>query len=269
MERPMTFNNVKNITLQAIKDDDGGYPQLIPRYICGTENISVPYTYKLYDNVILNLSIPCCCSTIRIKEVLNVTISGLVIRAAVNISGIIIKNSVNIHIFQNIISSNDNLVNDTYGVGISIINGCNQITIESLQTSNFLFGVLMWGVNDVIIHNSSFQNCRYSGLYMLETNHIKLQNLVSNHSGGYGIILSYTRYSLLENLNITLSGSYGLLLDNCADTRALKISSQNNNVAVCLWFSNDSTIINVSSMHNQLDGVVVSYSTNTTMTNSK
>ena len=155
---------------------------------------------------------------------------------------------------------NDNLVNDTCGVGISI---SNQITIDSLQTSNVLFGVLMWEVNDVIIHNSSFQNCHYSGLYILETNHIKL---ISNHSGGYGIILSYTRYSLLENLNITLSGYYGLLLDNCADTRALKISSQDNYAAVIVWFSKNTTIINVLSMNNQRDGVLVRYSTNTAMT---
>ena len=170
------------------------------------------------------------------------------IGAGVNISGIIIEHSIDIHIQQNIISSNDNLVNDTYEVGISII-GSNQITIESLQTSNVQFGVLMWEVNDVIIHNSSFQNCFYCGLYMLETNHIKLQILVSNHSGWHGVILSHTRYSLLENLNITLSGYYGFVLDKCIDTTALKISSHDNDVnAVFVYFSTNTTIIDVLSM---------------------
>ena len=260
MERPMEFNNVKNITLLS---NDVDYPQLIPRYICNSsEEILVPYPY--YYNAILHSY----CSTIRMKEVLNVTISGLMIGAAVNISGIIIEHSIDIHIQQNIISSNGNLVDDTYGVGISIINGSNKITIESLETSNVLFGVLMWEANNVIIHNSSFQNCNYSGLYMLETNHIKLQNLVSNHSGGYGIILSYTRYSLLENLNITLSDSDGLFIHNCADTTALKISSQDNIIiAVLVLYSNNTTMINILSMNNQRYGVAVFYSTNTALTN--
>ena len=155
----MEFNNVENIILQPIKDDDGDYPQLIPRYnICNSsEEILAPYPLSILHSY---------CSTIRMKEVLNVTISGLMIGAAVNISGIIVEHSIDIHIQQNIISSNDNLVNDTHGVGISIINGSNQITIESLETSNVLFGVIMWEVNDVIIHNSSFHNCRYSGLYI-------------------------------------------------------------------------------------------------------
>ena len=44
MERPMEFNNVENISLQSIKDDDGGYPQLIPRYICSSsEKMLVSY----------------------------------------------------------------------------------------------------------------------------------------------------------------------------------------------------------------------------------
>ena len=163
MERSMEFNNVENIILQSIKDDDGDYPQLIPRYIlCSSEEILIPYTHLVH---IVSLHLPYC-STIQMKEVLNVTISGLMIGAAVNISGIIIEHSIDIHIQQNIISSNDNLVNDTYGVGISIINGSNQITVDSLQTSNVLFGVLIWEVNDVIIHNSSFHNCHYSGLYI-------------------------------------------------------------------------------------------------------
>ena len=259
----MEFNNVENIILQSIKDDDRGYPQLIPRYIlCSSEEMLVPY-HASYVPV----HMPCCCSTIRMKEALNVTISGLMIGAAVNISGIIIEHSIDIHIQQNIISSNDNLVNDTYGVGIYIIDGSNQITIDSLETSNVLFGVLIWEANNVTIHNSSFKNCRYSGLYILETNHIKLQNLVSNHSGWHGVILSYTRYSLLENLNITLSGYSSLFLDNCADTTALKISSQDNNgAAVIVYFSTNTTIINVLSMNNKFVGVFVESSTNTAMT---
>ena len=260
----MEFNNVENIILQSIKDDDGDYPQLIPRYIlCSSEEILVPYTHLVH---IVSLHLPYC-STIQMKEVLNVTISGLMIGAAFNISGIIIEHSIDIHIQQNIISSNDNLVNDTYGVGISIINECNQITIESLQTSNVLIGVLIWEANDVIIYNLSFQNCHYSGLYILETNHIKLQNLVSNHSGWHGIILFSTRYSLLENLNITLSYYYGLFIYNCRDTTALKITSQDNNYeAVNVLSSNNTTIINVLSVNNQLYGVVILYSTNTAMT---
>ena len=231
----MEFNNVKDIILQSLVDNDGDYPQLAPKndILCSNEKISVTYL-KPHSGKLLSL--PYYCSNIRLKEVFNITISGLMIEPGVNISGIIIENSINIHIEDNIIiSSNDSVTNDAYGVGISIINGSNEITIDDLNTSNVLLGVLVRGGNDVMIHNSSFHNSYYSGLYMLETNNIKLQNLVLSHSGWYGISFSYTRYSSLENI---FSNDTGLFLSNCSHTVALKISSLNS---VLLIVSNFNT----------------------------
>ena len=68
--------------------------------------------------------------TLDLKEVSNITISGLMIETDVNISGIIIENSINIHIEQNIIISSNDMANDTYGVGISIVIESNEITID-------------------------------------------------------------------------------------------------------------------------------------------
>ena len=169
MERPMEFSNVENITLQGM---EGDYPQLLPMYICSSGQIFLPY-----DDMILSLPLQYYCSTIQLKKVSNVTISRLIIGAAVNISGIIIENSVNINIQQNnIISTKVELVNVTNGFGV-FINRSIRIIIESLLTRHVVFGVLISEVNDAMIQKSSFQDSLYSGLlYMFETNHIKLLN---------------------------------------------------------------------------------------------
>ena len=72
MERPMEFNNVENVTLQAMEDDDD-YPQLIPRYygnMCHRLFNILPYIY-----VQTYLILPCCCSAVQMKEVVNATIT--------------------------------------------------------------------------------------------------------------------------------------------------------------------------------------------------
>ena len=242
MERHMNFRNVENVTLQTY--DTGSYPQLLPRYICSSKKINVPFAYNLDDHII-HVPIPHYCSTIKMKEVFNVTISCLMIGAGINISGIIIENSNNIHIQENnIIISSKNIVNDTYGVGISVTNESYDIRIESLNTSNVLFGILTWGGNNVMVYNSSFQNCHYSGLYSLETNQISL-----------------------ENVNFTVSFYYGLLFYNCTRPSVLNVSSQNNSVGVGIWLSRNATITNVLSVNNWLCGVIAVNSTNTAMTN--
>ena len=267
MERPMEFNNVKNITLQAMDD---AYPQLIPTYIlCTSDTILVPYIDKSYQrNDIIHLSLSCFCSTIQMNEVVNVTISGLIIGAAVNISGIIIENSIDINIQNNIISYNNDLVNNaTSELGV-FINGSTDITIESLQTRHVVFGVLMQEVNHVLVQKSSFQNSLYSGLYIFESNHIKLLNIVSNHSGWYEIMLFYTRYSSIDNVHVSLSGLVGVLIDKCTHTTMMNIlSSMNNYNSIDVRFSTDTTMTNISSLDNPYNAFNILYSINTTMIN--
>ena len=267
MERPLEFINVKNITLQAKEGDNGDYPQLILTYKCSnTIGLLIPYKY-MYIQKYIDLLLPCCCSTIYMNEVFNVTISGLTIKAKENISGIIIENSIDIKIQQNVISYDDDLVNTATPFGI-LIGGSIYITIGSLQTKNAMFGVLMEGVDYVTVQNSSFQDSSYSGLYMIGARVVKLLNLAIDRSGGYGLVLSYTIYSSVENIHMTSSGFSGLLFDNCVYTEMINISSmKNQDFGVDVWSCTDTIMKNISTMNNMNDGIDVWYSNNTTIMN--
>ena len=259
MERSMKFNNVENITIQAM--EDRAYSQLLPRYMCHLRNLSAPFI----DPTILLLPY---CPTIQMKEVVNVSISGLTMVTAVNISGIFIENSIDVDIQQNIIYPSDELMNSKCnGVGI-FVSGSIHINIASIQTGYFLYGIVIWQVNDVMVQNSLFQEFIYTGLCMIETNHINLLNLFLNASGKDGLILSSTRYSSLENVHVTLSGSSGLSFYNCTKTKMMKVSSINNhNMGIYLESSVDTTMINTSSWNNLYSGIYVFNSSGTTITN--
>ena len=287
MERPIEFSNVMNITLHARNDDDA-YPHLLPKYMCKTSRY-IQESYIHFETA-SNLYLPCCCSTIHMKKVVNVTISGIIIGTTVNISGIFIESSTNIHIQKNIISSNNEHVNATHGIGIHIKTSIHVI-IEDQQTRNVLFGVLMWEVNDVIVQNSFFQNCLYYGLSMIETNYIKLLNLVTNQSGVHGIKMNTSKYSLLENIHVTLSGLSGLSIINSTNTTMMNISSvanqkhgifvsnsthtiimkslsmTNKYEGVYMFFSNDTNMVNISSMNNQNHGIYLGDCNDTAMMN--
>ena len=79
----------------------------------------------------------------------------LIIDTAVNISGIRIQDSTNIQIKQN--TNNEHMS----GVGI-FLNRSTDIAITSLKIQGMGFGVLHWeGGGDVMVENSSFQDCLY------------------------------------------------------------------------------------------------------------
>ena len=179
MERPMEFNNVENITLQAMENDNAQLQlQLQPSY---DNDIS-----RCCENLL-----QCCCSTIGMKGVTNVTINGLDIGTAVKISGIIIENSTDIE-------------------------------IKSLYISNVVIGVLMYNVNDAMVQNSSFQDCLYTGLNITDANWIVLFD-ISIHNNVVGLTMRSARYSSLENINVTLSRSIGFTLQDCVDTTMIYI----------------------------------------------
>ena len=251
MERPMEFNNVENITLQALQNNNDTYPELVPRYYstCKKE--------FWFFNSTLSLG---CSFAIKMKETVNVTISGLtIITSFVNISGISIQNSTNIQILQNTIYSNDT-------VGIYISESVD-IYIESLKTRNAAFGVIMVEVYSIMILKSLFNESFYSGIYANRTDCIKLLNIESHQSEMFGIWVFSTIHSLFENIYVSLNNLSGISVAESTNTTMLNISSMNNQDGIVLDNSNDTTMINISSMNNQANGIWFKYSTDAIMIN--
>ena len=262
MKRPMEFNNVENITLQGMEDNDSAYPYLTPAFSCkNRDDISYPYDIHYFNMTLCN------CSTIQLKRVANININRLTIGTTVNITGIIIESSTDINTIENIITSNDIFINYSHGVGMFIKDSDN-ITIEYLQTSSVVFGVVIWKVSSVFIQNSLFQHCLYSGIHMIETISISLLNLSSYHSDGHGIMVSSTKNTSLENVNVTFNGLVGIFIENCTNTKMISITSIYNKVnGLHVYKSTNTELMTVSSMNNQNSGIYVHMSTNTRMRN--
>ena len=256
IERPIELNNVENIILQSMENNDE-YPQLIPSYtyndiVCYSQSIQFPNTM---------FQIPCCCSIIQIKDVVNVTVTRLKMIASHNISGITILDSSTVQVIQSIISSNSEHMS---GIGI-FIRTSTCIAITSLNIQGMGFGMLQWNVDNVIVQNSSFQDCLYYGIYMLETNSIKLLNIIVGNSM-HGIMLCSTRFSSLENVLMTLNGIYGVYLDECAHTTMMNLSLIDNSGGLYVGSSSNTSIQNTSILNNKdYSSILVEMSINTIM----
>lgn len=200
-------------------------------------------------------------------------------------SGITLINSQNITISKNMgmdnlesgISIIDSkfikIISNVFNNRIYIENSSNNI-IKNNRISNKYSrrdGLCITPVSfNIIIVNNSFQNC---GIYFSETLenqgysdkfsllHLLSYTIDSNNSVNGKPIYFYSNQEDLSNNNISDAGQ--IILVNCSGTHFSNFNVSHGSVGLTLFYCNFSKIENISSSHNQRDGIFL-YFTNYT-----
>ena len=268
MNRPLEIRDVENISLEAIDDNSDMYPQLVAQFTCQHVANSDCINLQFYGE-----NIHICCSVVWMINVTHAAIEGISVTVTTpNVSGVILKQCSHLHIQSITYSNIQERENDSNDF---VSNECgnlayesSDIEMDSLEASNFSFGVLVYKSRNTSMTNVSAADNGNVGIYLHYSTDTSMTNVSAVHNEDYGIALLYSTDTSMTNVSAAHNEDYGIALLYSTDTSMTNVSAADNgNVGIYLRYSTGTSMTNVSAVHNEDYGIALLYSTDASMTN--
>ena len=268
MDRPLEIRDVVNISLEASDDNSDMYPQLVAQFTCQHEANSDCINLQFYGE-----NIHICCSVVWMINVTHAAIEGISVTVTTpNVSGVILKQCSHLHIQSITYSNIQERENDSNDF---VSNECgnlayesSDIEMDSLEASNFSFGVLVYKSRNTSMTNVSAADNGIVGIYLLYSNDTSMTNVSAVHNRYFGIVLYYSTDTSMTNVSAADNGDNGIYLHYSTDTSMTNVSAvHNGHHGIFLYYSTDTSMTNVSAADNGNVGIYLHYSTDTSMTN--
>ena len=261
MNRPLEIRDVKNISLEASDGNSDMYPQLVAQFTCEHETNSDCISYNNYYCT--------CCSVVWMTNVTHAAIEGIsVTMTTPHVSGVVLQQCSHLHIQSNtyigIQEQFEFQMEQTVGI---MAYESSDIKMDSLEVSNFTFGVaLSMSRNTSMMNVSAAHNVEY-GIYLDHSTHTGMMNVSAAHNGRDGIRLDNSTHTSIMNVSAAHNRYDGIRLDHSTNTSMMKVSAAHNGWdGIGLDHSTDTSMMNVSAVHN-VDGIYLDSSTDTSLMN--
>ena len=284
MNRPLEIRDVENISLEASDDNSDMYPQLVAQFSCQHEKNSDCISYSFGFKFV-------CCSVVLMINVTYAAIEGISVTVTTPyVSGVILQKCSHLHIQSNTyigIEAERAVIELSVTVGITAYES-SDIEMDSLEASNFTFGVALSKsrntsmINVSAVHNgydgiwldnstdpSTMNVCAahngWNGIWLYRCTNTSMMKVSAVHNGRDGIYLDYSTDTRMMNVSAVHNGWYGIGLHHSTDISMMNVSAVHN--GIYLDYSTDTSMMNVSAAHNEHDGIHLDYSTDTSMMN--
>ena len=268
MDRPLEIRDVENISLEASDGNSDMYPQLVAQFTCQDDAISQCITLQYYDE-----NIHICCSVVWMINVTHAAIEGISVTVTTpHVSGVILQQCSHLHIQSNTYSNIQERENDSNDI---VTNECgnlayesNDIEMDSLEASNFSYGMCLYKSRNTSMMNISAAHNEYYGIDLHYSTDTSMTNVSAAHNGVDGIYLHYSTDTSMTNISAAHNGGGGIDLHYSTDTSMTNVSAAHNVLyGIYLHYSTDTSMTNVSAAHNGDIGIYLQYSNDTSMTN--
>ena len=271
MNRPLEIRDVENISLEVTDDNSDIYPQLVAQFTCQNEAISDCIRFQTEFKTLY-----VCCSAIQMINVTHAAIDGISVTVTTpNVSGVILQQCSHLHIqsitYSSIqernVDSNDFVSNECGNVAYE----SSDIKMDSLQVSNFSFGVWLYKTRNTSMTNVyAAHNAAHNwntGISMVDSSDTSMTNICAEHNG-IGIYLFHSTDTSMTNISVAHNRMEGIDLYESTNSSMINVSAAHNGFdGINLQESTNTSMINLSAVHNEGYGILLDYSTNTTMTN--
>ena len=232
MNRPLEIRDVENISLEASDDNSDMSPQLVAQFTCQHEAISDYITFES-DSFHFKFA---CCSVVQMINVTHATIEGInVTMTTPHVSGVILQQCSHLHIQSNSYIGIHEQFEPSFGI---IAYESSDIEIDSLEVSNFTFGVALYMSRNTSMMNVSAAHNVWNGIYLDHSTHTGMMNVSAAHNVWNGINLYHSTNTSMMNVSAVNNGGDGIRLH----------------------YSTDTSMMNVSAAHNEGDGIELYYS---------
>ena len=281
MNRPLEIRDVENISLEASDDNSDMYPQLVAQFSCQHETNSDCISYSFGLKFV-------CCSVVLMINVTYAAIEGISVTVTTpHVSGVVLQQCSHLHIQSNTYIGIQAERDVLSSVGITAYES-SDIEMDSLEASNFTFGVALSKsrntsmINVSAVHNgydgiwldnstdTSMMNvsAAHNGIWLYRCTNTSMMNVSAVHNGWYGIRLHHSTDTSMMNVSAVHNRWDGIYLDYSTDTSMMNVSAAHNeHVGIYLDHSTDTSMVNVSAVHNEVYGILLVRATNTSMMN--
>ena len=264
MNRPLEIRDVENISLEASDDNSDMYPQLVAQFSCQHEKNSDCISYSFGFKFV-------CCSVVLMINVTYAAIEGISVTVTTPyVSGVILQKCSHLHIQSNTyigIEAERAVIELSETVGITAYES-SDIEMDSLEASNFTFGVALSKSRNTSMINVSAVHNGYDGIWLDNSTDPSMMNVCAAHNGWNGIWLYRCTNTNMMKVSAVHNGRDGIYLDYSTDTRMMNVSAVHNGwYGIGLHHSTDISMMNVSAVHNGRKGIYLDYSTDTSMMN--
>ena len=260
MNRPLEIRDVENISLEASDVNSDIYPQLVAQFTC---------QYEANSDCISYIFGCTCCSVVWMINVIRAAIEGISVTVTTpRVSGVILQQCSHVYIQSYIGIQKQFDFDDDQSVGI-IACESSDIEMDSIEVSNFSFGVMLYMSRSTSMMNVSAAHNGWDGIWLYYSNDTSMMNVSAVHNWGVGVLLDYSTDTTMMNVSAVHNGWDGIGLENSTHTSIVNVSAAHNGYdGILLYYSNDTSMMNVSAAHNEEgDEIFLDYSTNTSMMN--
>ena len=270
MNRPLEIRNIENISLEASDENSDMYPQLVAQFTCQDEAHSDCINLQMHDG---NNTIHVCCSVVWMINVTHVAIEGISVTVTTpHVSGVILQQCSHLHIQSNTYSNiqeRENYSNDFVSIECgNIAYESSDIEMDSLEVSNFSFGVLLYNSRNTSMTNVSAVHNGIVGIFLLYSTDTSMTNVSAADNWDAGIYLQNSTDTSMTNVSAAHNGYDGIYLQHSTDTSMTNVSAAHNGGdGIYLYYPTDTSMTNVSAADNGDAGIYLQYSTDTSMTN--
>ena len=260
MNRPLEIRDVENISLEASDDNSDMYPQLMAQFTSQYVRISDCISFKH-----INRNVVACRSVVWMINVTHAAIDGISVTVTTpHVSGVILQQCSHLYIKSSTyvgIKEQDN----EYGI---IAYESSDIEMDSLEASNFTYGVMLYKSRSTSMMNISAAHNEGDGIYLHHSTNTSMLNVSVVHIEGHGIYLYNSTDTSMMNVSAVHNGHGGIRLRRSTNTSMMNVSVvHNEGHGIYLYNSNDTSMMNVSAAHNRHGGIRLRRSTNTSMMN--
>ena len=266
MDRPLQIRDAENISLEASDENSDMYPHLVAQFTCQHEAVS---------DCINLLNHYVCCSVVWMMNVTHAAIEDIKVTVTTpHVSGVILQQCSHLHIqsitYSNIQEQNNgrnDFMSNEYG---NIAYESSDIEMESLEASNFSYGVLLYKSRNTSMTNVSAAYNEHNGIHLYYSTDTSMTNVSAAYNEHNGIHLYYSTDTSMTNVSTAHNEYNGIILNNCTDTTITNITAAHNGYdGILLYHSTETNMIDIYAVHNQHSGIALlsainNYITNTT-----
>ena len=272
MDRPLTIENVHNMSLESLSDESDEYPHLVAQFSCETEGHECMYMDWYNMDWILIPHVPdfhVCCAAIWLQDVYNVTVKGISITVQTSdkhISVVILKNVLGTTVQLNATCSlTDDTSNGTYGI---IMSEAISAEVHSSSANNCSLGLVLHNTINTNITKVTAMYNEIVGIDVRTCTDTNIYNTVAAHNGRDGMILVHTNNTHITNTTTAYSYEYGMWLFDMSNTHITNTTTAHNDFGgMHLEHMSNTHITNMTTAYNGGGGMFLSNMNNTHITN--
>ena len=259
MDRPLEVIDKQNVTLKST-DTKKVQPLLVVQFPCAVHGNCLELECSGYI-----MPSSGCCSAVHFRNVSQAHIDGIEISAnSTHVSALVIENCTDILISNAILTfiANERSMTE-FGI---LVYESSKIVVDMLQASKFILGIAACKSHFISISNTNINNM-WSGVYIVDSDHASVVNVMSQSNRYYGILSALTSHTTITNSTFQNNGYFGIELTEAKMSDIRHSLSDNNENGFWLYQCTDTFVHGMHAIHNNQYGIVIHLSTNLTMIN--